>query len=275
MRLKGNGGANGEEVFIIVEPSKFKTVTERTTSRQELAIALDVRAFQKITRLSRCDVELLKKDMTENNAPVSYSGTGVPEKSICLFARLHWRKSFLYWMNQSRVEWIWACFSRFLPHFVVALLKEGNELHWMLCMLWRPVNENSTQIQKVDAQQDIKLLRAIYIPSHGMSEILEIHGETDSAMVSFTEFLAMFDDPDWGFGVMSGLVKLESVDRNLYGNHVCSICCYPVIGSWFKEMKSLFSLSSQCYSGGKVPPTFKLEEYKFKKYASASEAMKD
>ncbi|KAG5542927.1 hypothetical protein RHGRI_015875 [Rhododendron griersonianum] len=94
-------------------------------------------------------------------------------------------------------------------------------------------------------------------------------------MVSFTEFLAMFDDPDWGFGVMSGLVKVESVDRNCHGNHVFSVCRYPVIGSRFKEMKSHFSLSSQCYSEGKVPPTFKLEEYKFKKYASASEAMKD
>ncbi|KAG5542941.1 hypothetical protein RHGRI_015885 [Rhododendron griersonianum] len=49
---------------------------------QELAIALDVRTFQRITRLSPCDVELLKKEMTENNAPVSYTGMGVPEKSI-------------------------------------------------------------------------------------------------------------------------------------------------------------------------------------------------
>lgn len=81
-KLKGNGGGNGEEAFIIIEPSKFKTVGERTTLRQELAIALNVRAFQRITRLSRCDVELLKKEMTENNAPVSYSGAGVPVKSI-------------------------------------------------------------------------------------------------------------------------------------------------------------------------------------------------
>ncbi|XP_058220707.1 uncharacterized TPR repeat-containing protein At1g05150-like [Rhododendron vialii] len=294
-RLKGNGGANGEEAFIIVEPSKFKTATEKTTLRQELAIALDVRAFQRITRLSRCDVELLKKEMTENNAPVSYSGMGVPEKSIrkaslevILRRLLNFLKpetfvgavkainqkilSVLDESESGRVD-LGMFFAVLAPIF--GGTAERRKRVAFDALLWRPVNEDSTQIQKVDAQLYIKLLRAIYIPSLGMSEILEIHGETDSAMMSFTEFIAMFDDPDWGFGVMSGLVKLESVDRNRHGNHVCSVCRYPVIGSRFKEMKSHFSLCSQCYSEGKVPPTFKLEEYKFKEYASEAEAMKD
>ncbi|KAL3536209.1 hypothetical protein ACH5RR_004670 [Cinchona calisaya] len=65
-----------------VEPSKFKTAGERTTLRPELANALDIRAFQKITRLNRCDVELIKKQMNDNDVPVSYSGSGLPEKSI-------------------------------------------------------------------------------------------------------------------------------------------------------------------------------------------------
>ncbi|KAF7140980.1 hypothetical protein RHSIM_Rhsim06G0014300 [Rhododendron simsii] len=267
-RFKGNGGANGEEVFIIIEPSKFKTVTERTTWRQELAIALDVRAFQRITWLSRCDVELLK-EMTENNAPVSYSGMGVPEKSICkasLEVILHRLLNFL--KPETFVETVKTINQKILSvldeselgrvdlgMFFAVLAPicggtaERRKRVAFDALLWRPVKENSTQIQKVNAQQYIKLLRAIYFPSH--------------------EFLAMFDDPDWGFGVVSGLVKLESVDRNRHGNHVCSVCRYPFIGSRLKEMKSHFSLSSQCYSEGKVPPTFKLEEYKFKKYARA------
>ncbi|XAR64165.1 hypothetical protein NMG60_11024407 [Bertholletia excelsa] len=81
-RLKGNGGGNGEEAFVVVEQTKFKTIDERTTLRQELAIALDIRAFQRITRLNRCDVELIKKEMTETDAPLSYSGNGIPERSI-------------------------------------------------------------------------------------------------------------------------------------------------------------------------------------------------
>nr|GFD21643.1 uncharacterized TPR repeat-containing protein At1g05150-like [Tanacetum cinerariifolium] len=46
------------------------------------------------------------------------------------------------------------------------------------------------------------------------SELLEIHGETDTSLVSFTEFVTMFDDPDWGFGIMSTLLRLETSDRN-------------------------------------------------------------
>lgn len=294
-KLKGNGGGNGEEAFIIIEPSKFKTVGDRTTLRQELAIALDVRAFQRITRLSRCDVELLKKEMTENNAPVSYSGAGVPEKSI--------RKASLEVILRRLLNFLkpetFVGAVKAVNQKILSVLDESElgrvDLGLFLAviapicggtpekrkrvafdaLLWRPANEDSTQIQKGDALRYIKLLRAIYIPSHGMSEILEIHGESDSTMVSFTEFLGMFDDPEWGFGIMSGLVKLESVDRNRHGNHVCAVCRYPVIGSRFKEMKSHISLCSQCYSEGKVPPTFKLEEYKFKEYASEAEAMKD
>ncbi|KAL4588345.1 hypothetical protein LXL04_001229 [Taraxacum kok-saghyz] len=72
-------------------------------------------------------------------------------------------------------------------------------------LLWWPVNEQQQegkgQIIRVDALRYIKLLRLIYIPSQGTSELLEIHGETDDSMVSFTEFTAMFDDSDWGFGI--------------------------------------------------------------------------
>ncbi|KAJ4868366.1 putative TPR repeat-containing protein [Raphanus sativus] len=145
-------------------------------------------------------------------------------------------------------------------------------------LLWRPVNEGSSQITKTDADKYIKLLRAIYIPSHGMSEMLEVHGEEEGAgssvTVTFNQFLAMFEDPDWGFGIMSTILKLEGNDRNRHGNHVCSVCRYPIIGSRFKEVKARFSLCNQCYSEGKVPPSFKQEEYRFREYGSEAEAMK-
>ncbi|KAL6995769.1 hypothetical protein U1Q18_005905 [Sarracenia purpurea var. burkii] len=295
-RLKGNGGGNGEEDFVIIEPSKFKTIGEKTTMRQELANALDVRAFQRITRLSRCDVQLVKKEMTENNAPVSYSGRGIPEKSIrkaslevILRRLLNFVKpetfvgavkainqkilSVLDESESGRVD-LGMFFAVLAPICIGS--PENRKRVAFDALLWRPVNEEgSAQISKVDAARYIKLLRAIYIPAHGMSELLEIHGETDASMVSFTEFLTMFDDPDWGFGIMCTLLKLEAGDRNRHGNHICSVCRYPIIGSRFKEMKSHFSLCSQCYSEGKVPVTFKQEEYRFKEYACEAEAMKD
>lgn len=138
----------------------------------------------------------------------------------------------------------------------------------------RPVNEGSTQIKKVDAVRYIQLLGAVYLPSQGVNEMMEVHGEADSSTVSFTEFLVMFDDPDWGFGIMTTLLKLETGDMSCHGCHACSVCRCPIIGSLFKEMKSHFSLCNHCYSEGKVPPTFKQGEYEFKEHGSESKAMK-
>lgn len=294
-KSKGNGGTNGEGAFAIVEPSKFKTVGEQTTVRQDLANALQIRAFQKITRLSRCDAELLKKEMSETDVPVSYSGGGGPQKSIRKPNLEEILRKFLHFLKPETFQGaVKAINERILSvldetgsgrvdlglfYAILAPICSGSpEKRKRVAfdaLLWRPVNEGSAQVGKVDAVRYIKLLRAVYIPSHGVSEMMEVHGEADSSMVSFSEFLVMFDDPDWGFGIMSTLMKLEAGDRNRHGRHVCSVCRYPIIGSRFKEMKSHFSLCNQCYSEGKVPPTFKQDEYKFKEYGSESEAMKD
>ncbi|OAY50637.1 uncharacterized TPR repeat-containing protein At1g05150 [Manihot esculenta] len=294
-KVKPNGGANGEGTFVIVEPSKFKTVSEKTTLRQELANALQIRAFQRITRLGRCDVDLLRKEMNENDVPLSYSGGGVPEKSI---RKPNLEEILRRLLNFLKPETFQGTVKAINERVLSVLDETGSgrvDLGMFyavlapICsgspdkrrriafdaLLWRPANQGVSQIRKVDAVGYIKLLRAIYVPSHGVSEMLEIHGETDSSLVSFNDFLVMFNDPDWGFGIMSTLIKLESGDRNRHGNHVCSVCRYPIIGSRFKEMKSHFSLCNQCYSEGKVPPAFKQEEYKFKEYGSEAEAMKD
>ncbi|KAG0449764.1 hypothetical protein HPP92_027211 [Vanilla planifolia] len=94
-------------------------------------------------------------------------------------------------------------------------------------------------------------------------------------MVSFGEYLEMFNDRDWGFGILSTLIRLEMGDRIRHGQYACSICQYPIIGSRFRETRQHFSLCNRCYSEGKVPSAFKQEEYRFKEYGSETEAMKD
>ncbi|KAL3514726.1 hypothetical protein ACH5RR_027443 [Cinchona calisaya] len=294
-RLKGNGNGAAEEAYMTVERSKFKTAGERTTLRPELANALDIRAFQKITRLNRCDVELIKKQMNDNDVPVSYSGSGLPEKSIRKASLEEiLRKLLTFLKPETFIGAVKAINQKILSTLdesesgrvdlglffaVVAPLCGGpadrRKRVVYDALLWRPVNEGSTQIRKSDVQRYIKLLRAIYIPSQGVSEMLEIHGEMDTSLVSLTEFVAIFDDQDWGFGIMSTLLKLEIGDRNRHGRHICATCRYPIIGSRFKEMKSHVSLCSHCYSEGKVPSTCKQEEYRFKEYASEAEAVKD
>ncbi|XP_043709846.1 uncharacterized TPR repeat-containing protein At1g05150-like [Telopea speciosissima] len=294
-KLKGNGGAEGEVAYIVVEPSKFKKVGSKTTLRQDLVGALEIRAFQRLTRLNRCDVDLLKKEMNETEVPISYSGYGIPEKSIrkatleeILRRLLNFLKpesfqgavkainerilSVLDVSGSGRVD-LGMFYAVLAP--ICSGLPERRKRVVFDALLWRPVNEGGIYIKKADAVRYIKLLRAIYIPSNGVSEMLELHGEADVSPVSFSEFLEMFDDRDWGFGTMSTLLKLETGDRIRHGRYSCSLCRYPIIGSRFKEMKLHFSLCGQCYCEGKVPSAFKQEEYKFKEYRTEGEAMKD
>ncbi|KAJ4962569.1 hypothetical protein NE237_022508 [Protea cynaroides] len=294
-KLGGNGNAEGEDGYVVVEPAKFKKVGKRTTLRQDLANALEIRAFQRLTRLNRCDVDLLKKEMAETEVPVSYSGSGIPEKSIrkstleeILRKLLNFLKPEIFQgavkainerilsvMNDSgsgRVD-LGMFYAVLAP--ICGGPAERRKRIVFEALLWRPVNEGGVHIKKVDAIRYIKLLRAISIPSHGVSEILEVHGEADTSPVSFSEFLEMFDDRDWGFGIMTTLLKLENGDRTRHGHYACSVCRYPIIGSRFKEMKLHFSLCSKCYCEGKVPSAPKQEEYRFKEYRNEGEAMKD
>lgn len=298
---KGNGsGADGEAAFSVVEPSKFKRVGRKTTVRQDLASALEIRAFQRLTRLSRCDVDLLKKEMSESDVPVSYSGSGAPEKSIRKAALEGILRKLLSFLRAETFQGSVKAINERILSILDASGSGRVDLGMFfavlapICMgpperrkrivfdalLWRPVserpiNEIGTQVRKIDAISYIKYLRAVYIPSHGVSDMMGVHGETDVSMVSFPEFLEMFDDPDWGFGIMGTLLKLESGDRIRHGRHTCVICRYPIIGSRFKEMRSSFSLCNRCYSEGKVPSSIKQEEYRFKEYGNESEAMKD
>ncbi|KAF7041997.1 hypothetical protein CFC21_051702 [Triticum aestivum] len=293
---KGKHDAQGEEAFVIVEASKFKRVGSKTTLRQDLANALDIRAFERTTKLGHCDAELLRKEMNETDVPVSYSGTGIPEKSIrkaALEVILRRLLSFLKpdtfqgavkAMNERILSVLDASGSGRVDlgmfFAIIAPICSGpvdrRKRVVFDALLWRPASEGGRgQIRRSDALSYIKLLRAVYIPTNGASDMLEMHGESDPTMVSYTEFLEMFNDPDWGFGILTTLVKLEDSDHVRHGSHTCSICRYPIIGSRFMETKHSFSLCNRCYSEGKVPSAFKLEEYRFKEYSNESEALID
>ncbi|XP_068640603.1 uncharacterized TPR repeat-containing protein At1g05150-like [Aristolochia californica] len=290
-----SGSGDGEAPYVLVEPSKFKRVSRKTTVRQDLANALEIRAFQRVTRLSRCDVDSLKKEMNETDVPISYSGSGAPEKSIRKAALEVILRKFLHFlrpetfqgsvraMNEKilsvldgsgsgRVD-LGMFFAILAP--ICSGSSEKRKRTIFDALVWRPGNEGGAQIRKSDAMTYIKFLRAIYIPSHGVSDLMEVHGEIDVSMVSFPEFVEIFDDPDWGFGIMGTLLKLEHGDRTRHGHHVCAICRYPIIGSRFKETRCRFSLCNRCYSEGKVPSAFKREEYKFKEYGKEVQAVKD
>ena len=83
-----------------MEASKFKNIGEKTVLRPEVSNALKIRSFQKITRLNRYDVELIKKEINEHDVSVSYLGGGVLENSI---RKPSWKKFFVDYFVRENV----------------------------------------------------------------------------------------------------------------------------------------------------------------------------
>lgn len=291
----GTGSASLEEGILVVEPGRFRRASGKTTPRQYLSCALDIRSFQRLTRLNRCDINLVKKELTETKVPISQSGSGVSEKTIRKAALEQILRRLLNFLKPETFQGaVKAVNERVLTvldgsgsgrvdlglfYAILAPICSGppekRKRYAFDALVWRSAKGIGAQIGKLDATSYIRLLRAVYLPSEGVSDMMEVHGEDDTASISFPEFLEMFDDPDWGFGIMNTLVKLEAGDRVRHGRLTCAVCSYPIIGPRFKEVNSRFSLCSICYSEGKVPVAFKQEEYRFKEYGSETEAMKD
>lgn len=289
-----NTGGMAEEGVVVVEASHFRQASAKTTPRQWITCALDIRRFQRHTRLSRCDIGNVKKEFSERQLPILSSGGSVAEKSIrkeelekILRRLLCFLKpdtfqgavkaingkilSVLDGTVSGRVD-VGMFFALIAP--ICAGSQDKRKRIAFDALVWRSSKEVGA-ISKTDASLYLRWLRAIYLPIQGASAILEVHGTDDQASVSFPEFLEMFDDPDWGFGILNVLMKLEVSDRVRHGRQTCVACSYPITGPWFKEVALNFNLCSLCYSEGKVPIASKRPEYCFKEYNSDAEAMRD
>ncbi|KAG9443970.1 hypothetical protein H6P81_015310 [Aristolochia fimbriata] len=280
---------------IVVETSKFKQDGKKGgTSVETLRDALPIRAFQRVSRLDRCDANLFKTELSRVDVPVSYSGIGGPEKSIrksglevTLRKLLHFLKpeafqeavkaidervlSILDASGSGRIDLGMFC-AAIAP--VCAGPPEKRKRAAFDALVWRSVQGVQGQISRSDASVYLRYLSAVYFPSRRPreeeEEEEEEEGDDERAMISFPEFVDMFDNIDWGFGIMGALMKLENGDRLRQGGYSCDVCRYPIAGPRFKERKCGFNLCVGCYCEGKVPKTFRRDEYKFKEYWSSN-----
>lgn len=287
-------GEGIEEGVVVVEASHFRQASAKTTPRQWLTSALDIRRFQRHTRLSRCDVNNVKKEFLERKLPIISSGDSTAVKSIRKEELEKILRRLLCYLKpdtfqgavkaingkilsvvdgtvSGRVD-VGMFFALIAP--ICAGSQDARKRVAFDALVWRSPKEVGA-ISKADATLYLRWLRAIYLPVQGASAILEVQGTDDEASVSFPEFVEMFDDPDWGFGILSVLVKLESNDRVRHGRKICVVCSYPITGPWFREVSLNFNLCSQCYSEGKVPISAKRPDYYFKEYNSDTVAFRD
>ncbi|XP_068660710.1 uncharacterized TPR repeat-containing protein At1g05150-like [Aristolochia californica] len=276
--------------IIVVETSKFKQDSRKGTSIDTLSTALPIRAFQRVSRLDRCDVNLFKMELSRVDIPVSYSGTGGPEKSIrksglevTLRKLLHFLKpeafqeavkavdervlSILDVTGSGRID-LGMFYAAIAP--VCSGPPEKRKRAAFDALLWRSVKGVQGQIRRSDASIYLRYLSVMYFPSRCLRESMVDEEDDDGSMISFPEFVDMFDDMNSGFGILDTLIKLENGDRLRQGGYSCDVCKYPIAGPRFKERRCGFSLCIRCYCDGKVPKAFRKDEYEFKEYWSSN-----
>ncbi|KAH7685416.1 EF-hand-containing protein [Dioscorea alata] len=269
-----NGGAE----FIIVDAAKFLPGNGKTMSPEHLSDALRIRNVQKMTKLGTCSVmvwkdEIGKQSLHERKLRKSELEI-ILRKHLC-FLQPECFQSAMKAVDEKVLVALDVTGSgkvdlgMFIA--IVAPICAGpaekrkraafDALRWRLTKY-----EYQGEIAKVDAAVYLRYMRAIYYPSQMLTDVLEGYEEEhEKMMISFHEFVDMFDDIDCGFGIMNALMKLEDAEK-VYNKskQCCSVCKYRITGLMFRETSSKFRLCSSCYSECKVPKAFQKEEYKFK-----------
>ena len=99
---------------------------------------------------------------------------------------------YQYWMEVGLEEWIQVFFSVLAP--ICLGSPDKRKRYAFDALMWRSTKGIGVQIWKEDASSYIGLLRAVYLPSQGVSDMMELHEENDMASISFAKFLEMFEE---------------------------------------------------------------------------------
>ncbi|XP_073003521.1 uncharacterized TPR repeat-containing protein At2g32450-like [Typha latifolia] len=211
--------------WVVVDASMFKLVDEKTTDTKHLACALWIRELQKITKLGRCDVMLLKKEMDGvNDRAIRKAELEVILRKLLNAVKVESFQGAVKAIDQK----IWAVldvsssgrvdlgmfFAIIAP--ICAGSPEKRKRAAFDALLWHPVKDGfKGQISKVDASVYFRYLRVIYFHSQAFSDLLEINAQEDEECpkISFPEFIGMFDDGDFGFGILPTVLKLEAGEK--------------------------------------------------------------
>ncbi|KAG0606542.1 hypothetical protein M758_9G149400 [Ceratodon purpureus] len=287
-----------EPSFLQVDRTRFRQANNNTTAREFLDCALNIRRFQKHTRLNSCDINTLSTEIEKSGYLRVDKAGAPPSQNEKVVRKAELEKILPRLLKDLNPETFQSAVRAINERILSVLDRSGSgrvDVGMFFAVLaplcGGPVEKRKRLVFDIlrrrvpspkegvapnaDVKHYMKFLRAIYLPTQGTSELAEMHGEDDKVQVSYPEFKGMFDDPNWGFGILNILVKLEQGDRVRHNGVTCAACDYVIIGPLFKETTKKFSLCSTCYSEGKVPAHVKLDEYVFKEYGSEAEATWD
>ncbi|GBG61482.1 hypothetical protein CBR_g21825 [Chara braunii] len=288
-------GRDGELAYggqaLVVELHRFQRYSQKMTSPKTMAEALEVRAFQRHTRVCRFDVTKLRAEVKD--------GPGIPaDKKVRKAVVERIMRKLLHFLSAETFQGA----MRAMNERVLSVLETKRNgmvdlalffaLIAPLCggdvderkrvafqaLVWAS-DKTSGEISERDAFKYFKVLRTVYLPPKNESSLLRQEQEEEEeelvaatrggaraagGTMSFREFKEVFNDPVKGFDLLETVLMLEQRDRIRHSGLACAVCAYTLVGLRYKEVNVGFSLCSLCYGEGKVPQEFKRETYVFK-----------
>ncbi|GJP50193.1 hypothetical protein CLOM_g9334 [Closterium sp. NIES-68] len=271
---RGGEGVEGGAVdgsFVVLDPARMKGSGPTVCNPTELAVALDVRAYQRHTRLSKVPVTALRAELSETNFETAPRERMVRKAAIELLLRQLLPEALppetfqqaVRALNEKVISAVEtgggaaaAAVDLGLFLAIVALLCDGavpeRKLVAFEALQWRRGRPEGTRgkIMRRDAVGFVQLVREIYLPGQPPMPDEEKSGEEGVPDVGLEQFETLVDDY---FPILYTLRKLEVYDRTRHLGMSCDVCRYAIVGLRYRETKSRFDVCATCYSERKAP----------------------
>lgn len=271
--------------YAVVDLEQIQNKDAEVSPPGQLALALDVRAFQRHIRLSHVEASSIRKYLTDKVGP-----SGEPPERMVPKAEVEQlvrgllpaelpAETFQQAMRALNEKVLVAVenagvidLGLFLA--MVALLCTGEvavrkavayeALQWR-----RGALASAGPVAQRDAEGFLKLVRQVYLPSQ--PEVPDPEGE-QPLEVHLDEFRLLVDEH---FPILNTMVKLETYDRTRHLGMSCAVCRYAIVGLRFREAKSKFDLCATCYSECKVPVRWhKQKSFCFNEYVGGTDKVR-
>eukprot|EP00475_Leptophrys_vorax_P037992 TRINITY_DN6621_c3_g1_i1.p1 TRINITY_DN6621_c3_g1~~TRINITY_DN6621_c3_g1_i1.p1 ORF type:complete len:513 (+),score=31.31 TRINITY_DN6621_c3_g1_i1:68-1540(+) len=291
---EGEAGGEGAASFVVMDPATIKATDATVCNPTELAVALDVRAYQRHTRLSKVAVTALRHELSEANFETAPRERMVRKAAVELLLRTLLPVSLppetfqqaVRALNEKVISAVEtgggaaaAAVDLGLFLAIIALLCDGpvpdRKAVAFEALQWRRGRPEGAagSIMKRDAEGFVQLVREIYLPGQPPMPETEKTEEQQAAEVGLAEFEALVDDY---FPILYTLRKLEVYDRTRHIGMSCGVCRYAIVGLRYRETsKGRFDLCATCYSERKAPAKHARRAYVFGEYVTGTDKVRE
>eukprot|EP00899_Mesostigma_viride_P004198 jgi/Mesvir1/1377/Mv21649-RA.1 len=288
----------------ILAGTKFSRSSVKTTTREDMAAALDVRSFQRHCHFNLCPVKRMHDLIDDSQLPPGSGYGGGPAGgggSDKLVRKAALEKVLRKLLDHATNVTFQGAMKSINERLLSVLDKEGRGVvdfaHFIAvvapllhgstherkrvvfdALLWRRGSIHDQVLPRRDLVGYFELLDAMYRKRGGGAHLLQTReptyvtaggeGKDGVGMGGGGEVsfkeFSAYFDGPQGFTLLVPLRKLEDGDRIRHHGLKCSVCMYSIIGPRYHCVNANFDLCIHCYCEGKVPPVARRDEYVFK-----------